>query len=137
MYFLGNSRIPNTQNLKCSLYLSSGYGDYTEKKIIALSLVKNRRKEIKRMLEADCKIKCWIMSHALWCVFTADSISITLNDWIRQKREFHSLRMLTKSFNVACSGKTTTLLFVKYFPKQTSITRNIILRISYSFSTPV
>lgn len=32
------------------------------------------------MLEADCKIKCWIMSHALWCVFTADSISITLND---------------------------------------------------------
>lgn len=51
-------------------------------------------------------------------------LSMTESD---KKREFHSLRMLTKSFNVACSGKTTTLLFVKYFPKQTSITpKNII-----------
>lgn len=42
--------------------------------------------------------------------------------------------MLTKSFNVACSGKTTTLLFVKYFPKQTSITpKNLIFQYNITY----
>lgn len=51
-----------------------------EKKIIVLSLVKNRWKEIKRMFEVDCKIKCWIMSYVFWCVFIVDFISIIFND---------------------------------------------------------
>lgn len=42
--------------------------------------------------------------------------------------------MLTKSFNVACSGKTTALLFVKYFPKQTSITpKNLIFQYNITY----
>lgn len=42
--------------------------------------------------------------------------------------------MLKKSFNVACSGKTTTLLFVKYFPKQTSITpKNLIFQYNITY----
>lgn len=58
-------------------------------------------------------------------------LSMTESD---KKREFHSLRMLTKSFNVACSGKTTTLLFVKYFPKQTSITpKNLIFQYNITY----
>lgn len=62
------------------MYLSLGYGDYMEKKIIVLSMVKNRWKEIKRMFEVDCKIKCWIMSYVFWCVFIVDFISIIFND---------------------------------------------------------